>query len=79
MFTDHEYFEVTGTSDEGTIVLLHLDGHAPIAFDRRMFANLVEMRGGDWPNSIRGRVRVYNELHGQQAVIYEDEDEEESA
>lgn len=62
------YHEVTGTTDEGTIVLLHLDGHPPVAFDRRMFVLLAERRG--WPDGIRGRVRVVDG-----AVIYEDEEE----
>lgn len=58
-------YETIGVRDEGTIVLLLLDGHPAIPFERRAFDWLAEERG--FPDGLRGRVAITEE-DGQQIV-----------
>ena len=53
--TEHAYHEVLGFQDEGTIILMLLDGRPPVPLGRRMMDHLAESRG--WPDGCRGFVR----------------------
>ena len=64
----NEYHEVIGVREEGTVVLLLLDGHPPIPFDRRAFEHMAEERG--FPDGLRGHVKIIED-----GIEYMEEDQ----
>lgn len=69
--TEHTYYEVVGFQDEGTIILMLLDGRPPVPLGRRMMDHLAESRS--WPDGCRGFVRIEKTEDGP-AIIYQDEE-----
>lgn len=68
-----EYTTITGISDHGTIVAVHLaDKPFQVYFDHRPFNWLLGARS--WHNIVGARVRVVADEEGAESIIFEDEE-----